>query len=164
RDERLFDLGLVVGAQVKAGESYFAEPVHGEDGGVLCWWFRYPDRAHVGAWAAHGLPHLLVLHDLDSSSSYWVHVTADVIESTGKGGKVFVPVENTVDAEHREALLAVAATLRSNATWEGSAWTGSTGVAPADALRHALIVPRLVAPHPNAGHDSTLTPAQAVAL
>jgi hypothetical protein len=163
RDERLFDLGLVVGAQVKTGQWYFDEPLH-EDGELKGWWFRDDDRSHVDAWASHGLPHLLVLHDLDANKSYWVHVTPDVIASTGKGAKVLVPTENTVDDEHRESLLAVAATLRSNVTWEGSAWTGSSPLAAPDLLRHALVVPRLVAPHPNAGHDAPLSAEQAVAL
>jgi hypothetical protein len=70
RDERLFDLGLVVGAQVKTGQWYFDEPLH-EDGALKGWWFRDDDRSHVDAWASHGLPHLLVLHDLDANKSYW---------------------------------------------------------------------------------------------
>lgn len=164
RDIRLFDLGLVVGVQVKTGRSYFDEPAHGPRGELLGWWFRDRNRAHVDAWLSHALPHLLVLHDLIRSTSYWVHVTSDRVISTGKGAKVLVPVANTIDEEHRQDLLEVAATLRAATSWEGSAWTGAESLAPRDLLRHALIVPRLVAPHPNAGYEKTLTPEQAVAL
>jgi hypothetical protein len=163
RDERLFDLGLVIGAQVKTGSSYFNESLY-EASELKGWWFRDDDRAHVDAWASHGLPHLLILHDLDANKSYWVHVTTDAIVPTGQGAKVLVPAEQTVDEEHRESLLAVAATLRSNVKWEGSAWTGNSPLAAPDVLRHALIVPRLVALHPNAGHDVPLSAEQAVAL
>ncbi|MEO7196250.1 MAG: DUF4365 domain-containing protein [Pseudonocardiaceae bacterium] len=164
RDERLFDLGLVVGVQVKAGESYFGEPVRNLDGGLDGWWFRDDDRSHIDAWVSHGSPHLIVLHDLNTRTSYWRHVTADVVTSTGKGAKVFVPIANTVDAGHREALLSVAATALPKQEWEGSAWTGAASLLPRNMLRHALVVPRLLAPHPNAGRGMALTPEQAVAL
>jgi hypothetical protein len=109
-------------------------------------------------------PHLLVLHDMNTRTSYWVHVTADVVVSTGKGAKVLVPIGNTVDAGYRGALLSVAATPLPKQEWEGSAWTGAASLLPRDMLRHALVVPRLVAPHPNAGRGMALTPEQAVAL
>jgi hypothetical protein len=163
RDQRMFDPGLVVGAQVKAGDSYFRKPVR-EGEGPAGWWYYESDRSHFDYWASHGLPHLLVLHDLAASTSYWAHVTPESVVSTGKGAKVLVPAANTVDAAHRDELLAVAATLRSGGVeWEGSAWSGPP-LAPRDLLRHALITPRLVAPHPNAGHKDPLTPEQAVAL
>jgi hypothetical protein len=164
RDERLFDLGLVVGVQVKAGDSYFGEPARSSEGGMVGWWFRDDDRSHIDAWVSHGLPHLIVLHDLNTRTSYWAHVTADVVVSTGKGAKVLVPIASTVDAGHRGALLSVAATPLPKQEWEGSAWTGAASLLPRDMLRHALVVPRLVAPHPNAGRGMALTPEQAVAL
>jgi hypothetical protein len=164
RDERLFDLGLVVGVQVKTGDSYFEQVARDAAGSVRGWWFRDDDHSHIDAWLAHGLPHLIVLHDLNTRISYWVHVTADVVVSTGKGAKVLVPITNTVDDEHRDALLGIAASIRPGVAWEGSAWTGAASLLPRDLLRHALVVPRLVAPHPNAGHGMTVNPAQAVAL
>ncbi len=165
RNERLFDLGLVVGVQVKAGDSYFDEPMRDEtSGAVRGWWFRDDDRSHIDAWLAHGLPHLIVLHDLNMRTSYWAHVTPQAVVSTGIGAKVLVPITNTVDDAHRDALLRVAATPRPRAAWEGSAWTGASSLAPRDRLRHALVVPRLIAPHPNAGHDVALGPEQALAL
>ena len=164
RDNRLFDMGLVVGAQVKTGDSYFDEPSRDESGSITGWWFRDSDREHVEYWLAHVLPHLIILHDPSSGMSYWAHVTQESVVSTGQGAKVFVPRENTIDEEHRDALLAVAATLRPAPAWEGSAWTGARDVASADLLRHALLVPRLVAPHRNAGVTQAVSAEQVIAL
>lgn len=162
RDNRLFDLGLLMGVQVKTGQSFFKSPERDESGEVIGWWFQ-GDRAHFDYWLSHSLPHLVVLHD-PSGSSYWAHVTDESVVSTGKGAKVLVPLENTIDDDHRNALLEVAATARPASTWEGSAWTGAGYVAPADLLRHALVVPRLVAPHPNAGFGQPVGAEQVVAL
>jgi hypothetical protein len=164
RDNRLFDVGLVVGAQVKTGPSVFAEEERDESGSVIGWWFRDRDREHVDYWLTHALPHLIVLHDPRSGRSYWEHVTAELVVSTGQGAKVFVPQRNIVDVEHRHALLDVAATARPRPAWEGSAWTGAGSIAPADLLRHALVVPRLVAPHRNAGTGEAVNAEQIVAL
>jgi hypothetical protein len=164
RDERLFDLGLLVGAQVKAGESYFREPVRDSAGQLQGWWYRDDDRAHIDAWIAHAIPHLIVLHDLDARISYWAHVIPESVVSTGKGAKVLVPNASTVDEQHRDELLAIAAASRPGVQWEGSAWTGVTTLAARDRLRHALVVPRILAPHPNAGHDVAIDAVQAIAL
>jgi len=164
RDRRLWDLGLLVGVQVKAGASYFSEPELDKSGALRGWWFRDPDRAHIDAWMAHGLPHLLVFHDLETRTSYWAHVTAAAVVPTGKGAKILVPVANTVDDAHRDALVQIAATLRSPMSWEGSAWTGVASLPPRERLRYALVVPRLIAPHPNLGHATAPTPAQMTAL
>jgi hypothetical protein len=163
RDAQGLELGLVVGAQVKTGPSYFGSPGQSENGRPG-WWYAESSRTHFDMWASYGVPHLLVLHDLDTSASYWVHVTAEAIVSTGVGAKVLVPAANTVDAEHLDELLAVAASRLSGRRWEGSAWAGGPSLLPRDLLRHALIAPRLVAPHPNAGDAGRLTPEQAAAL
>jgi len=113
----------------------------------------------------HGLPHLLVLHDLDTRISYWVHVTAKAVQPTGQGAKILVPANQTIDPEHLDALLAVAATQKQAIPLEGSAWAAGTGtIAPAHRLRHALLVPRLVAPHRNVGAAQAIGPEEAVAL
>lgn len=163
RDERRFDIGQVVGVQVKAGRRYFRYPSR-RGGAVVGWWFRDDDRAHVDAWLSHALPHLIVLHDPVSEQSYWAHVTQDAVVSTGKGAKILVPKENTIDAAHRDALLQVAGTARAGTTLEGSVWAGAASLLPRDRLRHALVVPRLIAPHPNVGFDEPVSPVQAVAL
>jgi len=173
RDERGDEASTMVGLQVKAGSvkagsTYFKKPT--ANGDPPGWWYYDGKRSRVEAWAKHAVPHLIVLHDLDTKISYWAHVTAAAIVETGrsgkpgKGAKVFVPAANTVDEDHREALLAVAATIRSRVAWEGSAWAGAASLVPSDLLRHALIVPRVIAPHPNAGIATPLTAEQAVAL
>lgn len=113
RDERRFDLGQVVGVQVKAGrKKYFKHPSR-SGGALVGWWFRDDDRAHIDAWLSHALPHLIVLHDPASEQSYWAQVTQDVVLSTGKGAKILVPKENTIDTAHRDAQWAYARRLRS---------------------------------------------------
>jgi hypothetical protein len=48
---------------------------------------------------------------------------------------------------------------------EGTAWTASAGgIAPGHRFRHALLVPRLVAPHRNAGFAAAIGSEEAVAL
>lgn len=113
RDERRFDLGQVVGVQVKAGRRYFKHRSR-SGGAVVGWWFRDDDRAHIDAWLSHALPHLIVLHDPVSEQSYWAHVTQDAVLSAGKGAKIFVPKKNTIDTAHRDALLQVAAMARAD--------------------------------------------------
>jgi hypothetical protein len=165
RDARRFDLGLVVGVQVKAGPSYFEHPDLAEDGSLLGWWYYEPQVDHFDAWVTHGLPHVLVLHDLETRTSYWVHVTAQAVESTGQGAKILVPVNQTIDPEHLDALLAVAASHKPVIGLEGTAWAASaSNIAPARRLRYALLVPRLVAPHRNTGFGTAIGPEQAVAL
>lgn len=164
RDARLFDLGLVVGVQVKAGPSYFRRRAAATADTPTGWWFTDRDNRHTDAWLAHGLPHLLVLHDVEQTISYWVHITPETVEDTGQGVKILVPEANVINADHRDALLAVAGTGRAGVPLEGTAWTGATPPAARDRLRFALVVPRLVAPHPNASGDEVLTSEQATAL
>jgi len=165
RDARRFDRGLFVGVQVKAGPSYFAQPARAEDGSLLGWWYYEEHADHFDDWVTHGLPHLLVLHDLDSRVSYWVHVTATAVESTGKGVKILVPVSQTIDQEHLDDLLGVAASHKPVIGLQGTAWAASArNLPPARRLRHALLVPRLVAPHPNTGFKTVIDPEEAVAL
>jgi hypothetical protein len=166
RDRRFFDLGLMVGAQVKAGHAsdpkakYFNGKVKDRSTGEAIGWTFRDTREHFEYWLDHQLPHLVVLHDLDTKTSYWVHVTPDRVRYTKKGAKIFVPAANTVDPEHLDALLEVAASEVARAEWEGSAWIGAGELAPSRQLRYALLTPRLVAPHPNQGTHLRLTAAQ----
>jgi hypothetical protein len=165
RDARRFDRGLPLGVQVRAGPSYFDQPVHAENGSLLGWWHYESELDHFNDWVTHGLRHLLVLHDLHTRFSYWVHVTAEAIESTGKGAKILVPASQTIDPEHLDDLLAVAASHKPVISLEGTAWAASaTNIAPARRLRYALLVPRLVAPHRNTGFGTAIDPEQAIAL
>lgn len=104
-----------------------------------------------------------MLYNLDTQIAYWAHVTSEAVQSTGKGAKILVPCVNTVDEEHRQALLDVAAATRPQPEWQGSAWGGAPSLAARDVLRHALLAPRLVAPHRNAGLG-VITAAQGIAM
>lgn len=164
RDARLFDLGLYVGAQVKSGPTQFAKPKK-EGDAITGWWWYDPERSkHLNAWASFPLPQLLILHDLEKDESFWVHVTPERVTSTGKGAKILVPARNTIDQAHLDELLAVAGSVRGALELEGSAWTPGRTLSALDQLRYALLVPRLIAPHPNAGKGEPLNPAQALAL
>lgn len=162
RDERRFDLGVLVGAQVKSGPSFFESKARDDSGAEIGWWFS-SDQGHFDAWLDHTVPHLIILQDLDSNQSYWTHITREAVQSTGKGAKILVPRKQVVDDNHREDLLAVATSQRPAAVWEGSAWTGAQDLSSSDLLRYAMVVPRLVAPHPNF-RVQTLTPEQYLAM
>lgn len=164
RDHRRFDLGQPVGAQVKTGGSWFREEVVDQAGEVIGWWFRDDNRVHLDYWAAYAVPHLLVLHNEDTETSFWVHVTAALIESTGNGAKIFVPRANRLDLDHRDALLEVAVSKRPAPMWEGSAWARAEDIPPEDRLRYALVAPRLVAPHRNAGVERGIGGEEVIAL
>jgi hypothetical protein len=153
RDPRRFDLGALVGAHVKSGDSWFKSPERDDSGQVVGWWFSDSDGKHFKYWKDHNVPHILVLHDLNTGTSYWVHVTADRFVSTGKGSKILVPADQTIDEEHLPALLDVATGQRKPAQWEGSAFQGNEPILRPDRLRHALLTPRLIAPHPNLAVD-----------
>jgi hypothetical protein len=163
RDHRLVDLGMVVGAQVKAGPTFFEEEARGDDGNVTGWWFRESRRDHFDAWLTHQLPHLIVLHNIEARTSYWAHITNESVTYTDKGAKIFVSAANTVDAANADKLLEVAASNASGVNWEGSAWAGAE-LSPNHQLRHALLVPRLIAPHPNRGVTLPPTAVQVVAM
>jgi Domain of unknown function (DUF4365) len=165
RDARRFDRGLFVGVQAKAGPEWFKHPARAEDGSLLGWWYYERGVDHFDDWVTHGLPHLLVLHDLDTRVSYWAHVTAKAVQSTGQGAKILVPVGQTIDQEHLDDLLDVAASHKPVIGLQGTAWAATaSNIAPARRLRHALLVPRLVAPHPNTGFGTVIGPEEAVAL
>lgn len=165
RDRRRFDRGLIVGAQIKGGPRWFRDPEHAPDGAVLGWWYYESHTSHFDDWVTHGLPHLLVLHDLDENVSYWVHVTADRVTRTGKGCKILVPAEQTIDADHVDDLLGVAALQKAAPSIEGTSFhASSSAIPPARRLRYAMVSPRLVAPHRNAGYEVALSPEEAIAL
>lgn len=165
RDQRRFERGLIVGAQVKGGDSWFGDVERDSDGQVLGFWFYEPGTEHFDDWVTHGLPHLLVLHDLRDDVSYWVHVTADRVIGTGKGCKILVPVDQKIDDNHVEQLLDVAYQQRAAPRLEGSSFTASAQqVPPGRRVRFALLAPRLIAPHRNVGHSREITSGEALAL
>src|SRR6266508_1723082 len=109
RDSRRFGRGLIVGVQVKAGPAWFENQERDKNGAVLGWWYYESHAEHFDDWVTHGLPHLLTLHHLETDVSYWVHVTPERVTRTGKGCKILVPADQTVDSEHLDNLLTVAA-------------------------------------------------------
>ncbi|HEX2240380.1 MAG TPA: DUF4365 domain-containing protein, partial [Actinomycetota bacterium] len=162
RGERLHDSGRMVTAQVKSGPSFFDRPAR-ENGQVTGWWFGESDDGHLKRWLTQPFPHLVVIHDVETRISYWVHVRPDAVVRTGQGWKILVPANQKVDRESLPDLRAIAA--RAPATYEGAVWTGRLeGLADDDRWRYALVAPRLVAPHPNSGIPQPLVPEQATAM
>lgn len=163
RDARRFDLGSLLGVQVKSGDSQFDSAVRDSAGQVEGWWYRESDGDHIDYWLNHQVPHIIVLHHLDTGQSNWVHVTPDRIVSTGKGYKILVPATASVAPAHAEALVEIVSAGRSLPRWDGSAWTGAEHILKHERLRYALLTPRLVAPHPNL-HITAMNAVEAIAL
>lgn len=143
-----WDLGAPVFLQVKGSEEDYLEPKDKRDGDPG-WWFAESDTYHFDHWLSFGLPYLLVLVDVKNQIAYWAEVSGNAIVATGKGRKIFVPAAQKVDADNAQALTKIAVSRRKYAL-EGTVWNGSlNNLGPADRLRNALVLPRLVAPHPN---------------
>jgi hypothetical protein len=159
--ERRWELGFYLGVQVKSGPTAFRRPKR-EDGEVTGWWFIDEKGEELGGWARYPTPQIVVLCNLETRTSYWEHVTAEGIRSTGKGDKLFIPASQVLGPDTERELRAVAASFGSRGSLEGT-WVDGLPVSPPDRLRHALIVPRLIAPHPNFGAKK-LTPEQAIAM
>lgn len=162
RDARRYELGVMMGAQIKTGASYFNSPEKGADGMITGWWFA-DDYEHFNYWLRHALPHVVILHDQNRNVSYWAHITSDHVIRTGKSAKILVRASQTVDMDHNEALIDVALTQLPTPTWDGTAWTGAAHITPDEEIRHALITPRLIAPHPDLSPDS-ITGLDALAM
>ena len=135
RDQRRFDRGLLIGAQVKAGPSYFSAPTTAPDPGG--WWYAEADTDHFDLWSTHVLPHLLILHDPNTATSYWTRVTPDRVVRTGSGAKILVPTANQIAVEQLPDLLEEL----SSAPIQRA--TNLSSVAPGDQLRCAILVPFL---------------------
>ncbi len=168
RDPRRFERGVVVGVQVKTGKKYFRKKRRTSSGERKGWWYSESGIEHFDDWVTHGLPHLIVLCKLKKHKrdvAYWAHVTSEDLEPTNKGCRIFVPRDQTIDDDHADALLKVAATHRTALGLEGTVlWTGEGAIAPGRKLRCALVAPRLLAPHPNAGHDEAIDAFAGLAL
>lgn len=157
-----WDLGAPVCLQIKASPDEYVTPKDIRDG-EAGWWFAESKTYHFDHWLSFGLPYLLVLVDVTSQIGYWAEVNGEAIVTTGKGRKIFVPAAQTVDTDNLDALNKVAVARRTEAL-EGAVWNGKINdLGPADRLRHALVLPRLVAPHPNRTIEN-LTFEQATAM
>lgn len=164
RDERLVDLGILVGVQVKAGRAkYFRAAKKDASGNVIGWWYRESARDHFDYWLQHHATHFIVLHDLETDTAYWQVLSSATVKFVGKGAKVLVPVHQVLDSSSAQTFLAAASASTLQSDWQGSSWTGAANLSPTHRYRHALITPRLVAPHPNMSVDS-IDASQALAL
>jgi tetratricopeptide (TPR) repeat protein len=82
--------GRLLGLQIKAGPSWFAE--RHADG----WYHRLSDT-HFQYWSQHSLPVLVVLWDIEGEVGYWAHVRPEAIVSTGAGWKLLIPRAQPLD-------------------------------------------------------------------
>lgn len=146
--ENAWDLGAPVFMQVKSSPADYLES-NSKHKGQPGWWFAETDTYHFDHWLSFGLPYLLVLVNTKDQIAYWAEVNGDAIVSTGKGRKIFVPFAQTVDETNIDALTKVAVSRRKH-TLEGTVWDGKINdLSPADRLRTAMVLPRLIAPHAN---------------
>lgn len=160
RDAREFDLGALIGVQVKNWAFPFDKPEVND--GVEGWSFS--DSAdHFDYWLGHRLPHIIALYDKESGRIHWVHVTKKAVVSTGKRRKIFVPKGQVLDEAHLKSLVEIAISNPPGSTWEGSAWVPGQVVPDESQWRYAMIAPRLIAPHPNAPTE-TASAAQAMSM
>lgn len=104
-----------------------------------------------------------MLFDEDSKESYWAHITEDAVRSTGKGKKIFIPLENVLNKESIPSLIEIALSKLPQPSWEGSILEGMSEIPDEVRLRYALIAPRLIAPHPNLT-VSDISSVEAIAL
>lgn len=161
RDARRFDMGALVGAQVKGGTSWFSSPSYDDEETLEGWW--YPDtKSRFHTWATHRVPHILVLYNPETKLSHWVQVTAEKVVDTGKGAKILVPYDSTIDDDHISQILEVATEDIDDPGWEGSSWNRRP-IPENNRLRYALLTPRLIAPHPNL-YVEEVAPEEAIAL
>lgn len=166
RDETGADLGLVLGVQVKTGDSWFSQSVTVD--GRSGWWYRETRRknkpTHKQYWLSHVVPHILLLQSEDLLRRVWVPLSRSTIEDTGKGIRVFVP-DQTLHEGNKTALIDLAASARARPAFEGEHWRFSIeGLDSAARVRHAMIVPRLIEPHRNRGTATPIHWAEAVAI
>ncbi|MBU4188899.1 MAG: DUF4365 domain-containing protein [Actinobacteria bacterium] len=163
RTDDLIDLRMLLGAQVKTGPSFFNEPgtVDGREG----WWFRESSKKHAEYWLNHHVPHILVLQTTDMATRVWTVLDSRTIENTGVGIKVFVPAAQVLDSSWKPRWIDLVTEARKLLSFEGSRWTFSITQLPQDVwARYALLVPSLVAPHPNRGFSSPINWAEAIAI
>ena len=166
RDASRADLGLLMGVQVKTGNSFFRRTA--SVGGRKGWWYAETPRkdrpTHKQYWLNHVAPHILILQTEDLSRRVWAPLSSETIEDTGAGIRVFVP-DQTLDATSKNELIGMAGAARTRPSFEGENWRFS--IHDLDASQHAryaMILPRLVEPHRNRGISAPLRWAEAVAI
>jgi Domain of unknown function (DUF4365) len=148
RDVHRFELGLLLGVQVKNEKRYFSSRARSKartDGG----WAYSASQDDAKYWLEHSVPHIVALYDPETGIAYWAHVTLESVRWTNAGAKIWIPDSQRIDGKSRNALLRVAATVKPAATWSGSSLDDISKIAPQCRLRYALLTPRVAAPHLN---------------
>ncbi|MFA6958692.1 MAG: DUF4365 domain-containing protein [Thermoanaerobaculia bacterium] len=90
------ETGRQIGAQVKAGPTYFEEPT--EVGFVI-----RPSGRHVRYWSDYALPVLIALVDITTREVYW-EFTDRAMQTPSGGWKLVVPRAQTLGAHAKEVL------------------------------------------------------------
>lgn len=163
RDAALSDLTLMIGVQIKTGNSWFGTP--GELSGQHGWWYAESDQRHANYWTNHPVPHMIVLQNEDRSVRVWNFINRETIQNTGRGFKVFVPSDQVLAASQADYWVNAAIKALKQLSLEGSRWDFAIGdVADVERARYALLAPRLVEPHPNKGFAAPISWPEAIAL
>jgi hypothetical protein len=120
--------GRMFAVQVKAGGSYFTEQTNTHIT------YRGGER-HLRYWLNHSLPVLLVLYDPRRELAFWQMICPRTVQSTGKGWRVDVPVEQRLGSASAEALRSLAEgenftrplnALRADISWMSLIQSGGT--------------------------------------
>ena len=163
RGDDLTDLGMMLGVQVKTGNTWFRRETTLDD--RPGWWFSESTDKHRSYWADHNIPHILVIQDELRVRRHWVRLDRTTIESTGSGIKVFVPEDQVLDGGAAALWIELVAEARKLQSFEGARWRFNvTQIPETEWPRYALLASRIVAPHPNQGFSSDINWAEALAL
>lgn len=167
RDLGMQEMSLMMGVQVKTGDSYLTERATVDE--VSGWVFRENNHHHANYWSNHPLPHIILLQSTDMATRVWAYANRDTIKVTsngrGKGFTIFVPETQELLGGFRDEWVEAAALALKKVSLEGSRWTFDIKeVSSGDHARYALLAPHLVAPHPNKGDSQTILWPEAVAL
>lgn len=158
----VFDLSIPVVIQVKSSRAEYLKPKKRQRDNSSGWWYMEGSKGEFDHWIKFGLPYFLVLQDVENRTSYWALVDGASIEKPPTGQKIWVPHEQRIDTDGLEEL--TKAVLKHRDDRGGGTWSGRMKtLPPGQRLRHALVVPRLVAPHPNKTPDA-VSSEEAVAL
>ncbi|AYJ32744.1 DUF4365 domain-containing protein [Corynebacterium xerosis] len=160
RNESGYEYGVIMGVQVKTGQSYFAE-VYREEGRGVGWWYRENDMKHFNYWLKNAFQTLVVLVDESARICYWAHVNEDTVEIAGKGAKIGIRDSFQIGEGSREAITSIALLQRKYIGWYGSPTMIVGKIAEDDVLRTCLVAPKVTAMK-NVDSDSRVTGMQAL--
>jgi hypothetical protein len=102
--------GRLVALVLKAGASYFREPITGG------WLFR-GDNEHLLYWLGHSLPVVILVHDPGSGITYWAHITQDAVMYTRQGWKILIPSDQVLRPDALQAFSAISHGMRTRSRW-----------------------------------------------